>query len=280
MAIQWYPGHMNKARVQLEDKLSLLDVIVEVVDARIPASSRNPLISDIVGDKPHIIILNKADLADPNEINKWEAKLKSDRKFVLKLDAQHNTNMAPLFKLIKLAAKDRIDKLEAKGASNPTIRICLVGIPNCGKSTIINRLVGRNVAIVGDRPGVTKGQSWLKTSESVQILDTPGILWPKFEDQVVGFRLAALGSIKESVFHADDVALFVMEYLKENYFKSLVKFSRLSEQSVNDLPLPELLLAMTEKYGMRDDYEKMSLFLLNQLRKGRLGRINLEKVEA
>ena len=280
MAIQWYPGHMNKARVQLEDKLSLLDVIVEVVDARIPASSRNPLISDIVGDKPHIIILNKADLADPNEIKKWEAKLKSDGKFVLKLDAQHNTNMAPLFKLIKLAAKDRIDKLEAKGASNPTIRICLVGIPNCGKSTIINRLVGRNVAIVGDRPGVTKGQSWLKTSESVQILDTPGILWPKFEDQAVGFRLAALGSIKESVFHADDVALFVMEYLKENYFKSLVKFSRLSEQSVNDLPLPELLLAMTEKYGMRDDYEKMSLFLLNQLRKGRLGRINLEKVEA
>jgi hypothetical protein len=280
MAIQWYPGHMNKARVQLEDKLSLLDVIVEVVDARIPASSRNPLISDIVGDKPHIIILNKADLADPNEINKWEAKLKSDGKFVLKLDAQHNTNMMPLFKLIKLAAKERIDKLEAKGASNPTIRICLVGIPNCGKSTIINRLVGRNVAIVGDRPGVTKGQSWLKTSESVQILDTPGILWPKFEDQAVGFRLAALGSIKESVFHADDVALFVMEYLKENYFKSLVKFSRLTEQEVTDLPLPELLLAMTEKYGMRDDYEKMSLFLLNQLRKGRLGRINLEKVEA
>lgn len=280
MAIQWYPGHMNKARNQLEDKLNLLDVIVEVVDARIPVSSRNPLISDLVGNKPHIIVLNKSDLADPQEVKKWSGHLASEGKFVISLDAQHKTNMDKLFNLIKEAASEKTKKLEAKGASNPTIRISLVGIPNCGKSTIINRLVGRNVAIVGDRPGVTKGQTWLKTSQNVQILDTPGILWPKFEDQEVGYRLAALGAIKESVFHADDVALFVMDYLRQNYLKNLVEFSRLPEADVVNLPLPELLLEMTQKYGMRDDYDRMSLFLLNQLRKGRLGKINLEKVDA
>ncbi|KRL63584.1 ribosome biogenesis GTPase YlqF [Lactobacillus psittaci] len=280
MAIQWYPGHMNKARNQLEDKLNLLDVIVEVVDARIPVSSRNPLISDLVGSKPHIIILNKSDLADPQEVKKWSEYLASEGKFVISLDAQHKTNMDKLFNLIKEAAREKTKKLEAKGASNPTIRISLVGIPNCGKSTIINRLVGRNVAIVGDRPGVTKGQTWLKTSQNVQILDTPGILWPKFEDQKVGYRLAALGAIKESVFHADDVALFVMDYLRQNYLKNLVEFSRLPEADVVNLPLPELLLEMTKKYGMRDDYDRMSMFLLNQLRKGRLGKINLEKVDA
>lgn len=275
--IQWYPGHMNKARNQLEDKLGLIDVLVEVLDARIPQSSRNPMIEELVGNKPHIIILNKADLADPILTKEWSTKLSAPGKYVMMLDSLHNTNMQKLIALIKRAASEKTKKLEARGASNPTIRIALAGIPNCGKSTIINRLVGRNVAEVGNKPGVTKGQRWLKTSSNIQVLDTPGILWPKFSDQEVGYKLAAFGAIKDSVFHADDVALYVLKNLREYYLKPLVKFSKLTESDVKNLPDPELLLAMTEKYGMRDDYDRFSLFMLQRLRKGAIGRITLDR---
>ena len=275
--IQWYPGHMNKARNQLEDKLGLIDVLVEVLDARIPKSSRNPMIEDLVGNKPHIIILNKADLADSNLTSEWAKKLSGVNKYVLALDSLHNNNMQKLISLIKKAATEKTKKLEARGASNPTIRIALAGIPNCGKSTIINRLVGRNVAEVGNKPGVTKGQRWLRTSANIQVLDTPGILWPKFSDQEVGYKLAAFGAIKDSVFHADDVALFVLENLREHYLKDLIKFSKLSQEDIENLADVDILLAMTEKYGMRDDYDRFSLFMLQRLRKGAIGRITLDR---
>ena len=275
--IQWYPGHMNKARNQLEDKLGLIDVLVEVLDARIPKSSRNPMIEDLVGNKPHIIILNKADLADSNLTSEWAKKLSGVNKYVLALDSLHNNNMQKLISLIKKAATEKTKKLEARGASNPTIRIALAGIPNCGKSTIINRLVGRNVAEVGNKPGVTKGQRWLRTSANIQVLDTPGILWPKFSDQEVGYKLAAFGAIKDSVFHADDVALFVLENLREHYLKDLIKFSKLSQENIENLADVDILLAMTEKYSMRDDYDRFSLFMLQRLRKGAIGRITLDR---
>ncbi|EEJ72093.1 ribosome biogenesis GTPase YlqF [Lactobacillus ultunensis] len=275
--IQWYPGHMNKARNQLEDKLNLIDVLVEVLDARIPESSRNPMIEELVGNKPHIIILNKADLADPNLTKEWAKKLSGANKYVLALDSLHNTNMQKLISLVKKASAEKTKKLEARGASNPTIRIALAGIPNCGKSTVINRLVGRNVAEVGNKPGVTKGQRWLKTSANIQVLDTPGILWPKFSDQEVGYKLAAFGAIKDSVFHADDVALFVLENLREHYLKNLVKFSKLNQSDIENLADADILLAMTEKYGMRDDYDRFSLFMLQRLRKGAIGRITLDR---
>ncbi|MBA2915288.1 ribosome biogenesis GTPase YlqF [Lactobacillus crispatus] len=275
--IQWYPGHMNKARNQLEDKLGLIDVLVEVLDARIPQASRNPMIEELVDNKPHIIILNKADLADPVLTKAWAAELAGDNKYVLALDSLHNTNMQKLVSLVKKAAAAKTEKLEARGASNPTIRIALAGIPNCGKSTVINRLVGRNVAEVGNKPGVTKGQRWLKTNANIQVLDTPGILWPKFSDQEVGYKLAAFGAIKDSVFHADDVALFVLKNLREFYAKDLLKFSKLPEQQIADMADPDLLLSMTEKYGMRDDYDRFSLFMLQKLRKGAIGRITLDR---
>lgn len=275
--IQWYPGHMNKARNQLEDKLGLIDVLVEVLDSRIPASSRNPMIEKLVGSKPHIIILNKADLADPVLTKKWTEKLNRPNKYILALDSLHNTNMQKLIALIKKAAAEKTRKLEARGASNPTIRIALAGIPNCGKSTIINRLVGRNVAEVGNKPGVTKGQRWLKTSSNIQVLDTPGILWPKFSDEKVGYKLAAFGAIKDSIFHADDVALFVLKNLRAHYLKNLIRFSKLSSSAITEMTDPDLLLAMTEKYGMRDDYDRFSLYMLQRLRKGALGRITLDR---
>ncbi len=275
--IQWYPGHMNKARNQLEDKLNLIDVLVEVLDARIPESSRNPMIEELVGNKPHIIILNKADLADPILTKKWAEKFSGPDKYVLALDSLHSTNMQKLISLVKKAASDKTKKLEARGASNPTIRIALAGIPNCGKSTIINRLVGRNVAEVGNKPGVTKGQRWLKTSANIQVLDTPGILWPKFSDQTVGYKLAAFGAIKDSIFRADDVALYILERLREYYLKDLIKFSKLNSADIENLSDADILLAMTEKYGMRDDYDRFSLFMLQRLRKGAIGRITLDR---
>ncbi|WEV40653.1 ribosome biogenesis GTPase YlqF [Lactobacillus sp. ESL0684] len=276
--IQWYPGHMNKARNQLEEKLGLIDVLVEVLDARIPQSSRNPMIEQLVADKPHLIILNKADLADPIMTKKWQKKLAGKDKLVMAVDSLHNTNVQAIVHMIKKLAAKKVQKLEARGASNPVIRIALVGVPNCGKSTIINRLVGHNVAAVGNKPGVTKGQSWLKTNTNIQILDTPGILWPKFDDQDVGYKLAIFGAIKDSIFHADDVALFLVQLLRKYYFNDLVKFARSSTEVVKNINDTDLLLAMTEMYGMRDDYERFSLYLLQRLRKGKAGRITLDRL--
>ncbi len=276
--IQWYPGHMNKARNQLEDKMNLIDVIVEVLDARIPQSSRNPMIEQLVGKKPHLIILNKADLADPILTKRWQKKLQKPGKFVMGMDSLHNTNMQALIRLIKKAAAAKTQKLEARGAVHPTIRIALAGVPNCGKSTIINRLVGHNVAMVGNKPGVTKGQTWLKTQANIQILDTPGILWPKFEDQEVGYKLAAFGAIKDSVFHADDVALFVIKNLRKHYLSDLAKFARSSKEEIEKISDTDLLLAMTQLYGMRDDYDRFSLYFLQRLRKGKVGRITLDRL--
>ncbi|MFB5979971.1 ribosome biogenesis GTPase YlqF [Lactobacillus delbrueckii] len=278
--IQWYPGHMNKARNQLEEKLNLIDVVIEVLDARIPSASRNPMISELVGDKPHLIILNKTDLADPVMTKLWQKKLQGPRTLVMAMDAQHNTNMQALITLIKKAASEKVKKLEERGAYNPIIRVCLVGVPNCGKSTIINRLVGRNVTMTGDRPGVTKGQAWLKTPYGIQILDTPGILWPKFEDQDVGYKLAAFGAIKDTIFHADDVALFVIRQLRQYYPAYLAKFANCTKDKLENIGDTDLLLAMTQNNGMRDDYDRFSLFMLQRLRKGKLGRISLDRPSA
>jgi ribosome biogenesis GTPase A len=271
---------MNKARNQLEEKLNLIDVVIEVLDARIPSASRNPMISELVGDKPHLIVLNKTDLADPVMTKLWQKKLQGPRTLVMAMDAQHNTNMQALITLIKKAASEKVKKLEERGASNPTIRICLVGVPNCGKSTIINRLVGRNVTMTGDRPGVTKGQAWLKTPYGIQILDTPGILWPKFEDQDVGYKLAAFGAIKDTIFHADDVALFVIRQLRQYYPAYLAKFANCTKDKLENIGDTDLLLAMTQNNGMRDDYDRFSLFMLQRLRKGKLGRISLDRPSA
>lgn len=276
--IQWYPGHMNKARNQLEDKMGLIDVLVEVLDARIPQSSRNPMIKKLVGNKPHLIILNKSDLADPTLTKKWQKSFSGKGKFVMAMDSLHMTNTQPLVKMIKKAASDKIKKLTEKGATNPVIRIALAGIPNCGKSTIINRLVGRNVAQVGNKPGVTKGQTWLRTKTNIQILDTPGILWPKFEDQTVGLKLAAFGAIKDDIFSADDVALFLLANLRQNYLDNLCKFARTSKDKLVNINDTDLLLALTEEYGMRDDYDRFSLYLLQRLRKGKVGRITLDRI--
>lgn len=275
--IQWYPGHMNKARNQLQDKINLIDVLVEVLDARIPQSSRNPLIEELVGKKPHLIVLNKSDLADPVLTKEWCQKLQTPNKSVIALDSLHTNNMHFLLQMIRQTAHHHIRQLQARGVAHPPVRIALAGIPNCGKSTLINRLVGKNVARVGNRPGVTKGQTWLKSGRNIQILDTPGILWPKFSDQTVGLKLAAFGAIKEGVFAADDVALFVLKQLRRYYLGYLTKYARMSSDQVEQLAAPDLLLALTRLYGMRDDYDRFAHLLLQRLAKGEIGRITLDR---
>ncbi|APT19182.1 50s ribosomal subunit maturation gtpase rbga [Amylolactobacillus amylotrophicus DSM 20534] len=275
--IQWYPGHMNKAKNQIIDILELVDVVIEVVDARIPLSSRNPLIEKLAQKKQHLIVLNKADLADPVETKRWVTYFSNlGHEFVIALDAKHNSQIEQLVTLIKQATAAKTKKIMAKGALSPTIRAVCVGIPNCGKSTILNRLVGKNVAVVGDRPGVTKNQNWLKAKGNIQVLDTPGILWPKFDDQEVGYKLAACGAIKDSIFHADDVAIYLLDFLKTNYTRQLREFTRVTDLDAQSTP--ELLLQLTKQFGYRDDYDRFALILLQRFRKLKLGRISLDWV--
>lgn len=265
--IQWYPGHMHKAQRQLQENLPLIDVVVEVLDARLPEASRNPLLADIIDRKPRVVLLNKADLADPGLTKQWVKRLQAETPYVLAMDTQHKTNVNRLVKIIKQAGQT---------AGKQFLRVAIVGIPNCGKSTVINKLIGKKRAVTGNRPGVTQGQNWLKTSHQLQILDTPGILWPKFTDQTVGYKLAACGAIKDTVFASDDVALYALQFLQQYYPQQLAAFSRLPQDQLQ-LPLPDLLLAMTQKYGMRDDYERFSLFFLQQLRRGKLGRVTFDR---
>ena len=275
--IQWYPGHMNKAKNQIIDNLHLVDVVLEVLDARIPISSRNPLIQKLAANKKHLIILNKADLADPNQTARWIDYFKRHgHEFTIAFDAQHTTNTNPIVDLVKKSMAEKTAALNAKGAKNPTIRVVCVGIPNCGKSTILNRLVGKNVAVVGDRPGVTKNQNWLKAKGNIQVLDTPGILWPKFDDQEIGVKLALTGAIKEGLYHEDDVALFALSYFRNYYPQVLTEKLGVGPKQLA-LSDPDLLLALTKKFGFKDEYERMAQKIIFDLRKGTLGRITLEQ---
>lgn len=271
--INWYPGHMNKAKNQIGERLSLVDVVIEVLDARVPESSRNPVVAKLTENKPKVIVLNKSDLADPKLTKRWKNHYENETTVVVSLDSKHNSKLPELLKAIKQASAAKIEKLTQKGVVNPIIRAICVGIPNCGKSTILNRLVGKNVAVVGNKPGVTKNQNWLKVNQQIELLDTPGILWPKFEDPKVGMKLAAIGSIKETVFQFDDVALFLLDYLHAFYPKQLDKYLNTIEFDDN---LPELLMSMAQKFGFREDYDRYSYHFIQQVRKLKLGQFTFD----
>ena len=207
--IQWFPGHMAKAKREAKEKLNLVDIVIELVDARIPESSRNPLIDEIVGNKPRIMVLNKADLADPAKTQAWINYYQSQGIHALSIDAQHGKGLKQLEKQCQLLMSDYFAKQAAKGVKPRAIRLMILGIPNVGKSTLINRFVGKNQAITGNKPGVTKAQRWLKVGRNFELLDTPGILWPKFDDPLVGKKLALTGAIKDQLVHMDDLALYL-----------------------------------------------------------------------
>ncbi|MEK4461237.1 ribosome biogenesis GTPase YlqF [Paenibacillus sp. FSL H8-0315] len=284
MAIHWFPGHMTKARRQIEDKLKLIDVVIELLDSRLPLSSRNPMIDDILRDKPRLIILNKADLADPEITRKWLAYFKEQGHVAHPVDASTGTGVKEIPEQVKLLLKEKIDRQIARGMNPRAMRALIVGIPNVGKSTLINRMAGKSIAATGDRPGVTKGQQWIKTGGNLELLDTPGILWPKFEDQDVGYRLAVTGAIKEEILNIEDIAFYAVKYLVKDYgtrFQERFGIEKLPE----DLENPDEIVAVMEAVGRkrgclisggRVDLEKASRALLHELRAGKLGRFTLE----
>ena len=274
--IQWFPGHMAKAKREAIEKRSLVDVVLEIVDARIPESSRNPMIAEIIGNKPSIIVLNKSDMADSKSTQEWIEYYQKHGKEAIAIDALHQQGITNLKKAIKNQMKDYFKKQEEKGIKPRAIRLMILGIPNVGKSTLINRFVGKNQAITGNKPGVTKAQRWLKINKEFELLDTPGILWPKFEDPIIGQRLAITGAIKDTILHADDIALALLKTLIDHDKASLLSKYHISNNDIENLNLSDLLLKITKNIGLKDNYEEASIRLLTDFRNGKLGNVTLD----
>lgn len=278
MNINWYPGHMKKTRESIQKNLSMVDVVFELIDARIPYSSQNPVIDSIVGDKPRVIILNKADLAD-NRANKiWQDYfLKKDIPSVL-IDALSGKGLDKLLSLSLEVTQEKREAYEKRGVINRPTRAMIIGIPNVGKSTLINSLSGRKGTKTGNRPGVTKSNQWIKTKGSLELLDTPGILWPKFEDQQVGLNLAFTGAIKDEILDVETLALRLIERLMA-YFPRLLE-NRYGIEVDDNTPL-DIMIEIGKKRGCiirggEIDYTKVSTIVLDEFRKGVIGNITLE----
>ncbi|WP_165212815.1 ribosome biogenesis GTPase YlqF [Streptococcus tangpeifui] len=273
--IQWFPGHMSKARRQVQENLKFVDFVTVLVDARLPLSSQNPMLNKIVGDKPKLLILNKVDLADPLLIKEWQTYFENQDLKTLLINAKDQSTVKKVTEAAKSLMADKLERLKKKGINKETLRTMIIGIPNAGKSTLMNRLAGKKIAVVGNKPGVTKGQQWLKSNKDLEILDTPGILWPKFEDQLVGLKLALTGAIKDNLLPMDEVTIFGLNYFKENYPERLKdRFKGLDlEQEV-----PEMIMDLTQKLGFRDDYDRFYNLFVKEVRDGKLGRYTLDKV--
>ncbi|WP_429372877.1 ribosome biogenesis GTPase YlqF [Paenibacillus sp. DS2015] len=284
--IQWFPGHMTRARRQIQDKLKLIDCVIELIDARLPLSSRNPMIDEILLGKPRLIIMNKADLADLEVTRKWLDYFKKQGHVAFPVDASTGTGVKEIPAQLKLLMKAKIDKQISKGMNPRSIRALIVGIPNVGKSTLINKLAGRSIAITGDRPGVTKGQQWIKVGKEMELLDTPGILWPKFEDMNVGYRLAVTGAIKEEIMNLEDIAFFAVKYLSKYYWEPMKERFGLQNETPIDPESSDEIIKVLEDIGRkrgclmsggRVDIEKASRILLHDLRAGKMGRFSMEE---
>lgn len=278
MHINWYPGHMKKTKDLIKANLKLVDVVVELLDARIPFSSRNPQFDELVGQKPRVVALNKFDLADPSVTKAWIEDYKNKGIAAIPVNALTGAGMKDLLAAVKDAGSARVDKRVAKGADRSSVRVMIVGIPNVGKSSLINNLVGKKSAKTGNRPGVTKGKQWIRVRSDIDLFDTPGILWPKIEDQNVGMKLAYTGAIKDEILHIDDIAFHLLAVLKEKYpqlLKDRYKFEELSEETL------EIMDEIGRKRGCikrgrEIDYDKVARLIVDEYRKGTLGRITLE----
>lgn len=287
MTIQWFPGHMTKARRQIEEKLKLIDVVIELLDARIPYSSRNPMIDDIIRDKPRLVLFNKADLADASVTALWMADCEAKGQQALAVDAASGTGIQSIAARCKQLAAAKRDAMIRKGARPRPVRALIVGIPNVGKSTLINRLAGKSIAATGDRPGVTKGQQWIKVGAEMELLDTPGILWPKFEEEQVGIHLAATGAIKDELLHVEDIAYYMIRELLAGYPETLAERYGITKWPDHvEGADPEAIVAVMEAIGKRRgcvvsggriDLEQASMVILRDLRSGKLGRVSLER---
>ena len=282
MNINWYPGHMKKTMDNIRASLKLVDIVGEIIDARIPISSKNPVIDDVLKDKPRIMILNKSDMADENETKKWLSYYRKQGYGAVVVDALHSKGLDKIYSVAKEMLADKFKKLEEKNLSAKTIRMMIVGIPNVGKSTFINSISKRKSAKIGDRPGVTKQVQWIKTKNDLELLDTPGVLWPKFEDERIGLHLAFTGAIKDEIMDIENLAFRFIDELNKRDVNILKNRYNLSEDSYEDT------LYLMDEIGKNRgailkkneiDYFKVANLVLDDFRKVKLGRITLETVE-
>ncbi len=282
MNIQWYPGHMTKTRRQMEEDVKFVDMVAEVVDARIPISSRNPDIDSMVGDRPRMIIFNRADQADPSVTAQWMAWFRKKGYAVLETDAKTGKGVNQFSNVVKQALREKIEAWRAKGQVGRPVRMMVVGVPNVGKSTFINKVARRKSAKAGDRPGVTRGKQWVNIDQGLDLLDTPGILWPKFEDETTGMHLAFTGAVRDEILDGEELACGLMELLGNHYPGVLEERYKLKD--MEGKAGWELLEQAARKRGMlisggEVDTERMSRVLLDEFRGGKLGRFTLERPE-
>ncbi|KZK35876.1 ribosome biogenesis GTPase YlqF [Lactococcus cremoris] len=277
MVIQWFPGHMSKARRQVQENLKYVDFVIELVDARLPMSSRNPMLGQIIGDKPRIIALNKADLADSSKVAEWIEYFDGQGFVTLAINSKEEYTAKRLTVAAKKLMADKVVHDKERGIAHTTLRTMIIGIPNAGKSTLMNRLAGKKVAVTGNRPGVTKGQQWIRTNKELELLDTPGILWPKFEDQLVGLKLALTGAIKDDLLPMDEVTIFGLDHFLKNYRSVTMKRYRMTEEDL-ELEIPDLIMELTARFGFRDDYDRFYNMFVKDVRDGKLGLFCLDEV--
>ena len=280
MHINWYPGHMKKTKDLIKTNLKLVDVVVELLDARIPLSSRNPQFDELVGQKPRVVALNKFDLADPSVTKAWIEDYKKKGITAIPVNALTGAGMKDLLAAVKETGSARVNKRVAKGADRSGVRVMIVGIPNVGKSSLINNLVGKKSAKTGNKPGVTKGKQWIRVRSDIDLFDTPGILWPKIEDQNVGMKLAYTGAIKDEILHIDDIAYHLLEALITKYPELIMSRYKFEEDEMHG-PTIEVMDEIGRKRGCIKrgkelDYDKVARLILDEYRKGTIGRITLE----
>ncbi|MBQ7965218.1 MAG: ribosome biogenesis GTPase YlqF [Ruminococcus sp.] len=279
--IQWFPGHMTKTKRQIEKNLKLVDAVAEIIDARIPISSRNPDIAQLVTSKPRIVLLNKCDMADEKATKLWIEYFKKQGIVAIAIDCKSNKGINAFVPALKNALQDKIDAYKRKGMLNPSMRVMIVGIPNVGKSTFINRIFKQNKAKTADKPGVTRGNQWFTISKGFEMLDTPGVLWPKFDDQLTGERLAFTGAIKDQIIDVELLAVRLLDLLKELKTPDFITRFKLDADTISDTDSYELLQIIGKKRGMlisggEVDTERAAIMLLDEFRAAKLGRITLE----
>lgn len=277
MNYQWYPGHMTKARRMMQEDIRLIDLVIELVDARVPLSSRNPDIDEMGKGRARLILLNKSDLADEKGNEAWVRFFEQKGFFVLKVNSRSGAGLKAINGVVQEACKEKLERDRRRGIKNRPVRAMVVGIPNVGKSTFINSYAGRACAKTGNKPGVTKGKQWIRLNKGLELLDTPGILWPKFEDQDVGMRLAMIGSIRDEILNTDELALSLIGFLKENYPGYLSgRYGCREDQQA--LAIYEEIAGKRGciQKGQELDYGKAGALVIDDFRNGKLGRITLE----